>query len=418
MAKTLYSIFFILVTTLSASAQESDNVILKQALKFLGTPYVAHTLEVNEQEQLIINCNEVDCTTFVEYVLALALSPIEHDTVDTIAFARNLQRIRYRNGQINGYPSRLHYIADWVNNGVRHGFIEDVAALHSPDTLTLSLSFMSSHPQSYKQLANSPENVREIKEIEKSLSGSHFHYIPKSKLPDTGLPWIKDGDIIAITTNIPGLDVSHLGFALHQDGQLKLLHASSTGKKVLISTGSLSQMLKKNKRWTGIRVLRMKRYYSQKDDLIKNQLNSMKRKEGLWIDTIHSVIRETYYKNGIESGTFKQYNLERKLLVMGEYCEGKMCGTWYFFEATGHLLFLLKDFSVNIYATTNEENGQMYVPDYKCYSISYYPNGNIKNEGLLLWAKGQTPESDLSREYGEWKYYNESGKLVSTKYFK
>lgn len=255
--KTSYCIFFILVTTLSASSQETDNAILKQALKFLGTPYVAHTLEVNEQEQLVINCDEVDCTTFVEYVLALALSPIENDNADTIAFAHNLQRIRYRNGQINGYPSRLHYIADWVNNGVRHGFLEDITALHSPDSLTLSLSFMSTHPKSYKQLTNSPENVRKIKEIEKSLSDSHFHYIPKSKLPDTGLPWIKDSDIIAITTNIPGLDVAHLGFALHQDGQLKLLHASSTGKKVLISKGSLSQMLKNNKRWTGIRVLRM-----------------------------------------------------------------------------------------------------------------------------------------------------------------
>lgn len=158
--------------------------------------------------------------------------------------------------------------------------------------------------------------------------------------------------------------------------------------------------------------------YAQKNDLTKNQLNSMKCKDGLLIDTIHNIIRETYYKNGIESGVFKQYNSERKLLVFGEYCEGKMCGTWYFFETTGHLLFLLKNFSTNTYAITNEGNGKMYVPDYKCYSISYYPNGNIKNEGVLLWAEGQSPESDLSREYGEWKYFNKNGELVSVKEFK
>lgn len=37
--------------------------------------YVAHTLEVNDEEKLVVNFDEVDCTTFVEYVLALSLSP-------------------------------------------------------------------------------------------------------------------------------------------------------------------------------------------------------------------------------------------------------------------------------------------------------------------------------------------------------
>lgn len=158
--------------------------------------------------------------------------------------------------------------------------------------------------------------------------------------------------------------------------------------------------------------------FAQKDDLIKNQPNSMKRKEGLWVDTIHNIVNETYYDNGVKSGIFKQYDLKGRLLILGEYCKDKMCGTWRYFEDAGHLLFVLKDFSINTYSIINEGNGQMYVPNNKCYSISYYPNGNIKSEGLILWDEGQTPESDLSREYGEWKYYNECGKLVSTKCFK
>lgn len=259
MTKALFSIFSIAVITLSASAQEADNALLKYGLQFLGIPYVAHTLEVNDKEKLVINCEQVDCTTFVEYVLAMALSPTEKGKAIEADFARNLQNIRYRNGKIDGYTSRLHYIADWVNNGVKHGFLQDVTAANSPDTVMLSLTFMSSHPQSYRQLASSPENVDEMKEIEASLSGQVFHYIPKNKLPDAGLPWIQDGDIIAITTNISGLDVAHLGLALYERGQLKLLHASSTGKKVLVSAGSLAQMLKNNKRFTGVRVLRIKK---------------------------------------------------------------------------------------------------------------------------------------------------------------
>lgn len=51
--------------------------MLKYGLSFLKTPYVAHTLEVNDEEKLVVNFDEVDCTTFVEYVLALSLSPVK-----------------------------------------------------------------------------------------------------------------------------------------------------------------------------------------------------------------------------------------------------------------------------------------------------------------------------------------------------
>ena len=74
-----------------------------------------------------------------------------------------------------------------------------------------------------------------MRKIEQSLSGKEVHYLPKAKLPADGLPWIKDGDIIAITTNTPGLDVAHMGIAFYADNKLLLVHASSTDKKVVVS---------------------------------------------------------------------------------------------------------------------------------------------------------------------------------------
>ena len=150
---------------------------------------------------------------------------------------------------------RLYYKAYNIN------FIDSflsITAANSPDSIALSLNFMSSHPKSYRQLASSPENVSKIESIEKALSGQTFHYIPKAKLPDEGFSWIKNGDIIAITTNVPGLDVAHMGIAYYEKGVLKLLHASSTRKMVVITQKTLAQMLKNNKRFTGIRVVRMK----------------------------------------------------------------------------------------------------------------------------------------------------------------
>ena len=86
-------------------------------------------------------------------------------------FARNLQRIRYRDGKIDGYTSRLHYISDWINNAVRQGLLEDVTAAYSPFKQKLSLSYMSTHPELYKSLKNSPENVAQMAKYEKALSG-------------------------------------------------------------------------------------------------------------------------------------------------------------------------------------------------------------------------------------------------------
>jgi len=251
------SILILLLTaaslSLTAGAQEPGcQLVLNNALTYLGKPYVAHTLEINDEEQLVVNLEEVDCTTFVEYVLAQSLA-----TVRSGAMEDYLKRIRYRDGRIDGYTSRLHYIAEWVENGVQNGFIKDITAMNSTDTVPLKLSFMSTHPNAYRHLKDSPENVKKIKDVERKLSVGSFHYLPKEKISDEGLPWIKDGDIFCITTNITGLDVVHLGFACYRDGQLKLLHASSSSKQVVLSEGSFAQMFRHNKNWTGVRVLRM-----------------------------------------------------------------------------------------------------------------------------------------------------------------
>lgn len=262
-------------SVLSCSPASSCNPVLKIATSYLGTPYVANTLEKDGEESLIINLKEVDCLTLVEYTLAQALcfnfssqekepsnslkkdSSSVDSSSDVSPFAHNLQKIRYRNGIINGYPSRLHYTSDWIDNGIRQGFLQDITAEHSPNTLTLSLSYMSTHPQLYKKLADSPENVARMAEQEKAITGKVVHWLPKNKLPEVGLPWIKDGDIIAITTKLRGLDIAHMGIAKHVDGNLHLLHASSTLGKVVISDEPLNHLLNNKKSWTGIRVVRM-----------------------------------------------------------------------------------------------------------------------------------------------------------------
>lgn len=81
-------------------------------------------------------------------------------------------------------------------------------------------------------------------------------YIPKTSLNVSSEELdIKNGDIIAITTNIKGLDVVHTGFACWVDGKLHLLHASSVMKKVILDSQTLFEYSKNKKAHTGVRVI-------------------------------------------------------------------------------------------------------------------------------------------------------------------
>ncbi len=100
-------LFYSGLLAMPAIAQET-NPMLSNGLKLLGVPYVANTLEVNDDEELVINCDQVDCTTFVENVLAMSLCPTQGDDMSERDFSNNLEQIRYRNGKIDGYTSRLH----------------------------------------------------------------------------------------------------------------------------------------------------------------------------------------------------------------------------------------------------------------------------------------------------------------------
>ena len=221
---------------------------------FLNTPYVAHTLEIPGDEQLVVNLREMDCTTFVEYVVAFTLLLKENRT-DFERFIQLLACIRYRNGIIDGYPSRLHYFTEWLHNNAEKGILEIVSNQLSDKPYVTNVFFMSSNPGLYRQLEN-PDYVSRIKETETVISEFEMNYIPKDRIVEYENQ-IKEGDIIAFTTNIAGLDVSHTGFAVHRNGRLHLLHASTRTNQIEISPVPLSEYLAPMSRVTGIIVGRL-----------------------------------------------------------------------------------------------------------------------------------------------------------------
>lgn len=239
----------------AASLPEDSCRTLHFAKKLLGTPYVAGTLEVNAREELVVNLDEVDCTTFVEQVLAMALADKRDERTEE-GFRKALKQIRYRDGELDGYPSRLHYFSDWIADNERMGVIEERTPSLSAEKQTLHLNFMSTHPESYRQLKEDSALVSEMKAVEARWQGVEVSFLPKGRLAENPEQLgIKNGDILAITTNIKGLDVVHVGFACWIGERLHLLHASSIAKKVMEDPQPLYEYSKTKRTHTGVRVL-------------------------------------------------------------------------------------------------------------------------------------------------------------------
>jgi len=238
----------------------TTNFVLFFARKFLGRPYVAHTLEIQREEGLVVNTRQLDCTTLVENVTALTLCAYRR-LYTWRDFRNALVAMRYRNGRIDRYPSRIHYFTDWILENTKAGIVSEIQAPVPPFTAvqTVNVGYMSTHPRSYKALREHPEFVDEIKKTERNLCGRQFRYIPKGEVDNSQAmrEAVHDGDIIAITCNKKGLDIAHLGFAVWKRDGLHLLNASQLHKKVVEEPMTLRQYLSKHPSHTGIRIIRI-----------------------------------------------------------------------------------------------------------------------------------------------------------------
>ena len=243
---------------LRADTGEED--VLFYARQFLGLPYVAHTLEVSDPECLVVNLRELDCTTFVETVCALTLTH-RQGKASLAAFCENLERLRYWNGRMDGYCSRLHYFTWWMQDNIRKGLVREVTdPRYFTAHITVRNYYMSRHPDRYAFLKGHPDRVQEIRRIEETYNGPGGNYLPQKNtgLGRQQLEVIHSGDIMAIVTTKAGLDYSHLGFAVWAaDGKLHMIHASSQLKKVVEDTRPLQDYLSSISTSVGVRLLRL-----------------------------------------------------------------------------------------------------------------------------------------------------------------
>ena len=261
--------------------------------RIVGTPYEPHTLELPGPERLVINLEALDCVTFVENVLALArlawsassgfadpdgtgaadaresasagargygaagstaAALLDEPASFQAAYRDEIERIRYRGGALDGYASRLHYFSEWIADNEASALVDAISRELGGVADPSPIDFMSTHPGAYAQLAD-PDVLAEITRTESRLGQAERYYIPADGI-DAAAAGIRDGDIIAATSTVPGLDVAHTGIALWKDGTLRLLHAPLVGSHVRISEESLAERVGRIGGQDGIMVAR------------------------------------------------------------------------------------------------------------------------------------------------------------------
>lgn len=237
----------------SKTSLPTEALLIETGKFFLGTPYVASTLE-KEPEGLVINLRELDCTTFVENVIALTRT-VQGANPSFESYCHNLQNLRYREGHINDYTDRLHYTSDWIYVNQQKGFVKDVSRQIGGSPLPLNLFFVSTHPDSYKQLKGKPDLTQKMAAIEKNVNSRSYYYIPEARINSLGKN-MQNGDMVGFVTKIEGLDVTHVGLICWEGEKLTFIHASSAAKKVIINEDPLQTYVEKGKNTIGIFVVR------------------------------------------------------------------------------------------------------------------------------------------------------------------
>lgn len=228
---------------------------MKVASSWVGTPYTTGTLEQRDDEKLVINLRQLDCWTYIESSLAIALTA--RDSARTMEnFASHLQQLRYRDGIIDGYGSRIHYFSDWLLNAASLGYVQDMTAELGGVPLKKKVSFMTDSPRLYPKLKD-PVERQKVENAQDRINAHDWYFIPKNKV--AGIEHkIKTGDIIILTSSRSNLDVEHQGFAVRgADGHIHLMHASSTPKKVILSTRTLVTYIHRYPAMSGIMIARI-----------------------------------------------------------------------------------------------------------------------------------------------------------------
>ena len=223
---------------------------------FVGTRYGAGGAGCKAGFTLI-NVEQMDCVTFVENFLALAATVASVQKTDHYVstdqqferFVQYLNQIRYYGSNNCDWEDRYHYFTDALTHLENQNLLTNVARWNG-EVFDKKIHYMSTNKRRYPGI----RDWNRIQNIEKSLSNQVRYYYSVAEICRYEAV-AQNGDIVALATDVPGLDVSHCGFIHTENGILQFTHASSLKHKIVLKEDLVDYLVGKN-HITGIFVFR------------------------------------------------------------------------------------------------------------------------------------------------------------------
>ncbi len=181
--------------------------------RFLGVPYMASTLigSPHDPEVFVINLEGVDCFTFIDYVEAMRLSRSFR------LFREHLKRVRYRSATVS-YQTRRHFFTDWLARRMVYDATQGVAGKRAV-TVRKALN-------EKEEGSSLLPGIRPVSRL--------ITYIPAAEVVgEVVLSKLRTGDYVGIYSETAGLDVSHVGIFVKDQGKALFRHASLIEKRVV-----------------------------------------------------------------------------------------------------------------------------------------------------------------------------------------
>jgi len=174
---------------------------------FLGRPYGANTLkgDIENKEVLVLNLQEMDCFTYLDYVHSLLYADDYYD------FISRLRQTRYKNGIVS-FKNRNHFFYDWAFN--LKGVTNITSTVFSRSSIVI-----------LKNLNLKGDGLLFLPGIR--VRTVSISYLEPISFNEKSLTKLKSGDYIGIYSEKEGLDVSHVGIIVQKDGRYYFRHASS-----------------------------------------------------------------------------------------------------------------------------------------------------------------------------------------------
>jgi hypothetical protein len=211
-----------LIRQTSAGLMSNAEKIDYYSGRFLGTPYELVCQGDGPYARYdtapLMNFQQINCMTYCEQVLALALSSHYEEMFNV------LQHIRYRDGII-GMATRNHYtMADWLPEN--EWCLRDISREVGGDLAT-TLTRTISHRKFFEG-----KGLTDVRDVLPDRDVTIW-YIPMANLPKV-VDRLNSGDIVALIQDQPGIFSAHM-LMIHKDekGRAYFRHASMSAKTTL-----------------------------------------------------------------------------------------------------------------------------------------------------------------------------------------